>query len=60
MISAFLAAAGAGRVVGALTGGLVWLSGGIVLTTLVSTGVTGLGLGSLIWGLRGWGEGMDN
>jgi len=60
MISAFLAAAGAGRVVGALTGGLVWLTGGILLTTLVSTGVTGLGLGSLIWGLRGWGEGPDN
>ncbi len=58
MISAFLAAAGAGRVVGALTGGLVWLTGGILLTTLVSTGVTGLGLGSLIWGLRGWGEGI--
>lgn len=60
MISAFLAAAGAGRVVGALTGGLVWLTGGILLTTLVSTGVTGLGLGSLIWGLRGWGEASDN
>ena len=60
MISAFLAAAGAGRVVGALTGGLVWLTGGILLTTLVSTGVTGLGLASLIWGLRGWGEASDN
>jgi len=59
MISAFLAAAGAGRVVGALTGGVVWLTGGILLTAVVSAGVSGLGLMSLIWGLRGWGEGIN-
>ena len=59
MISAFLAAAGTGRVVGALTGGVVWLTGGILLTALVSAGVSGLGLVSLIWGLRGWRHGMD-
>lgn len=59
MISAFLAAAGTGRVVGALTGGVVWLTGGILLTAVVSAGVSGLGLVSLIWGLRGWGEGIN-
>jgi len=59
MISAFLAAAGTGRVVGALTGGVVWLTGGILLTALVSAGVSGLGLVSLIWGLRGWRHRMD-
>ena len=60
MISAFLAAAGTGRVVGALTGGVVWLTGGILLTTLVSAGISGVGLAFLIWGLRGWHEGSDN
>ena len=58
MISAFLAAAGTGRVVGALTGGVVWLTGGILLTAVVSAAVSCLGLVSLILGLRGWRGGM--
>ncbi|MFH2218426.1 MAG: MFS transporter [Pseudomonadota bacterium] len=54
MMSGFLAAAGAGRVIGALMGGPVWLAGGILATGLVSAAVTGLGLASLAWGLRHW------
>jgi predicted MFS family arabinose efflux permease len=56
MISAYYAAAGLGRVAGALMGGLVWLAGGIVATGLVSAAVTVAALGCLGWGLRGWTE----
>jgi len=54
MMSGFLAAAGLGRVVGALIGGPVWLTGGILMTGLVSAVISSLGLLSLVWGLRGW------
>ena len=54
MMSSFLAAAGTGRVVGALIGGPVWLTGGILMTGLVSAAISSLGLLSLVWGLRGW------
>ncbi len=54
MMSGFLAAAGVGRVVGALIGGPVWMTGGILMTGSVSAGMSGLGLMCLIWGLRGW------
>ncbi|MFC1811468.1 MFS transporter [Thermodesulfobacteriota bacterium] len=54
MMSSFLAAAGAGRVIGALIGGRIWLAGGIFTTGMVSAAISGLGLASLIWGLRGW------
>ena len=54
MMSGFLAAAGVGRVVGALMGGRVWLAGGILMTGVVSAAVSGLGLLCLIWGLWGW------
>ena len=54
IIAGFFAAAGLGRVVGALSGGPVWLSGGIVATGLVSAGLTGLALISLRRGLQGW------
>jgi predicted MFS family arabinose efflux permease len=53
-MSGFLAAAGMGRVAGALIGGPVWLAGGISMTGTVSGIMSGLGLASLIWGLRGW------
>jgi predicted MFS family arabinose efflux permease len=56
MLSAYYAAAGLGRVAGALAGGLVWLAGGIVATGLVSAAVTVAALGCLWWGLRGWAE----
>ena len=57
LIAGFFAAAGLGRILGALIGGPIWLAGGIVATGLVSTGITALALISLCWGLRGWRKG---
>jgi MFS transporter, DHA1 family, inner membrane transport protein len=54
MIAGFTAAAGLGRVVGALIGGPVWLGGGIVATGMISAGLTVLSLISLRWGLQAW------
>jgi predicted MFS family arabinose efflux permease len=57
VLAGFFAGAGLGRILGALMGGPIWLSGGIVVTGLVSAGITALALISLCWGLRGWGKG---
>ena len=54
MMSAFLAAAGFGRVMGALMGGPVWMTGGIRATGLVAAGAGVLGLILLVRGLKGW------
>jgi predicted MFS family arabinose efflux permease len=54
MMSGFLGAAGAGRVLGALIGGPIWLRGGIFTTGLVSVVISILGLWCLLWGLGGW------
>jgi len=54
MMSGLLAAAGFGRIVGALMGGPVWLAGGILATGLVSGTISGLALVSLVWGLKRW------
>lgn len=54
MMSGFIAAAGLGRVIGALIGGPFWLLGGLWFVSLVSTILTGLALFSLICGLWGW------
>jgi DHA1 family inner membrane transport protein len=54
IIAGFFAAAGLGRIVGALAGGPIWLAGGIVATGMISAGITVLALVSLRWGLRGW------
>lgn len=54
MIAGFTAAAGMGRILGALAGGPVWLTGGIVATCMISASLTGMALISLRWGLRGW------
>lgn len=54
MMSSFMAAAGLGRVAGALMGGTLWLSGGITIVCLVSAGLNALALASLMWGLKGW------
>jgi len=54
MIAGFTAAAGLGRIVGALSGGAVWLTGGIVATGMISAGLTVLALISLRWGLHRW------
>jgi predicted MFS family arabinose efflux permease len=54
MMASALAAAGIGRVVGALIGGPIWLAGGIYVTSLVSATLSGLALAALFWGLRDW------
>jgi predicted MFS family arabinose efflux permease len=54
MMASSLAAAGIGRVMGALIGGPIWLAGGIYVTSLVSAVLSGLALVALFWGLRGW------
>ena len=54
MMSGYFAAAGLGRVVGALIGGPVWIIGGMPATALVSAGINILALASLVWGLKGW------
>ena len=56
MMAAFFAAAGAGRVAGALIGGHIWLFGGIWLTGMVSACITLLALFSLLIGLNLDGE----
>jgi predicted MFS family arabinose efflux permease len=54
VMSVVLAAAGLGRVVGALIGGPAWVYGGIEATAAVSAAFTLLALASVLWGLRGW------
>jgi predicted MFS family arabinose efflux permease len=54
MVAAYYAAAGLGRVCGALLGGPIWLALGIIGTGLTSAAVTVLALSALVWGLRGW------
>ncbi len=60
MMAAFFAAAGAGRVIGALMGGHLWLLGGIWLTGMVSAGITLLALLSIMIGLKTWHPVQDN
>jgi DHA1 family inner membrane transport protein len=54
LMSTLLAAAGVGRVVGALSGGPIWLSGGMTAVGLVSAAVSALALACLSWGLWRW------
>ena len=54
MMSGFFAAVGIGRVIGAMMGGPIWLSGGIFATGMVSAAINGLALLAIVWGLRGW------
>ena len=56
MIAAFFSAAGVGHVVGALIGGLIWLEGGIIATSLTSVIACCLALVSIVLGLRGWSQ----
>ncbi len=48
MVAGYLAAASAGRVAGALLGGLIWSFGGIAATACVSAGLSGVGL-AVFW-----------
>jgi DHA1 family inner membrane transport protein len=54
MMGAFGATGSAGRMLGALTGGYVWLWGGLAATGAVAAALSLCALGSLVWGLRGW------
>lgn len=54
MMAGFFAAAGLGRMVGVLIGGQLWNYGGIHAVAWFSAALTGLGLVSLLWGLKGW------
>ena len=54
MMGALGATSGTGRMLGALTGGYVWLWGGLAATSVVAATLAVLALGSLVWGLRGW------
>lgn len=53
-LSVIMAAAGIGRIIGALMGGPVWLAGGIFATAMVSAIISVLALLSLLIGLRHW------
>jgi predicted MFS family arabinose efflux permease len=54
MMSSMMATMGLGRVIGALTGGPVWLVGGFMAICLISAVTTGLALVVLLQGLRHW------
>ena len=54
MMAAFFAAAGIGRILGALAGGTIWVAAGIPGIGLASACFSALGLVSLMWGLKGW------
>ncbi|MDJ0622288.1 MAG: MFS transporter [Desulfocapsaceae bacterium] len=60
MMAGFFAAAGLGRMVGVLIGGLLWRHGGIHTVAWFSAAFTCLGLVSLLWGLKGWRPDTDN
>jgi predicted MFS family arabinose efflux permease len=57
MMAGYFATGGIGRVIGALTGGPIWLAGGISATAIVSACFSALALVSLFWGLRDWPRG---
>jgi len=54
MLSAFYAAGGVGRVIGASMGGYTWKYFGLIGISIVSTFLTILALVILLWGLKGW------
>ena len=54
MMGALSATSSTGRMLGALTGGYVWLWGGLAATGCAAGLLSALALGSLLWGLRGW------
>ncbi len=54
LMGALSATSSTGRMLGALTGGYVWLCGGLAATGCAAGLPSALALGSLVWGLRGW------
>jgi len=54
MMAGFYATSGVGRMLGVVLGGVAWQAGGIQAVSWGAAGLTGLGLVSLLWGLKGW------
>jgi predicted MFS family arabinose efflux permease len=54
LLSAYVAALGAGRVAGALAGGPLWLAGGLPAIGAACAALTVVAWLCLAWGLRGW------
>ena len=54
MMSLNLSAAGAGRTLGALLGGLVWPVGGLLASSTAAAAICAMALGCLVWGLKRW------
>ena len=54
MMSGYKAAAGTGRMTGALLGVPVWTLAGMAGIGAVAATLSALGLLALVWGLRGW------
>ncbi|MEW6489999.1 MAG: hypothetical protein AB1578_19080, partial [Thermodesulfobacteriota bacterium] len=54
LLSAYVAALGAGRVAGALAGGPLWLAGGLPAIGAACAALTAAAWLCLAWGLRGW------
>lgn len=54
MMAGFYATSGIGRMIGVMAGAWLWQLGGIAAVSWTAAALTGLGLLSLLWGLRGW------
>ena len=54
MMAGFFAAAGLGRMIGAFSGGALWMSGGLTVVMMFSALLMILALACLVWGLAGW------
>jgi len=54
MMGALGTGSSAGRMLGALTGGYVWVAGGLVARGCLAGCLSLFALGLLVWGLRGW------
>ena len=53
MMAGLLAAAGLGRMAGALTGGWLWVSGGLTAVAATAAGLSAAAFVVILWGLRG-------
>jgi DHA1 family inner membrane transport protein len=54
MMSAFLATSSLGRMLGAFSGGVLWLWGGMPAIGTIAAGLTIVGLIGFMWGMRNW------
>ncbi|MBW1634656.1 MAG: MFS transporter [Deltaproteobacteria bacterium] len=60
MMAGFYATAGIGRMIGVLIGTFLWEMGGIAGVAWTASGLSALGLLSLLWGLHGWNPCEEN